>query len=103
MERMKPQPAVERRISEIKSSDTMVLILGTALEVREGDFTLDDGEGQLVVIADPERVSQLRDGQRVSVLGRIFKDPEPVLQGEIIQDMDGLDLDLYARVRKLLK
>jgi hypothetical protein len=103
MERMKPQPAVERRIGEIKSSDTMVRILGTALEVREGDFTLDDGEGQLVVIADPDRVSQLRDGQRVRVLGRIFKDPEPVLQGEIIQDMDGLDLDLYARVRKLLK
>ncbi len=103
MERMKRQPAVERRIGEIKDSDTMVRILGTALEVREGDFTLDDGEGQLVVIADPERVSQLRDGQRVRVLGRIFKDPEPVLQGEIIQDMDGLDLDLYARVRNLLK
>jgi hypothetical protein len=103
MERMKRQPAVERRIGEIKSSDTMVRILGTALEVREGDFTLDDGEGQIVVIADPERVGQLRDGQRVRVLGRIFKDPEPVLQGEIIQDMDGLDLDLYARVRKLLK
>ena len=103
MERMKRQPAVERRISEIKSSDTMVRILGTALEVREGDFTLDDGEGQIVVIADPDRLSQVRDGQRVRVLGRIFKDPEPVLQGEVVQDMSNLDLDTYVKVRKLLK
>ena len=103
MERMKRQPAVERRIAEIRDSDTMVRILGTALEVREGDFTLDDGEGQIIVIADPEKVGLLKEGQRVRVIGRIFKDPEPVLQGEVIQDMDDLDLDLYRRVRKLLE
>ncbi len=102
MERMKRQPAVERRIKDIKNSDTMVRILGTAVEVREGDFTLDDGEGQIVVISDPEKVSLLREGQPVRVIGRIFKDPEPVLQGEVVQDMSSLDLDLYRRVRELL-
>jgi hypothetical protein len=37
------------------------------------------------------------------VIGRIFKDPEPVLQGEVVQDMSSLDLDLYRKVRELLK
>ena len=103
MERMRRQPAVERRIKDVKDSDTMVRILGTALEIREGDFTLDDGEGQITVIADPEVLGLFKDGQRVRVIGRIFKDPEPVLQGEVIQDMDRLDLDLYRRVRRLLE
>ncbi len=100
---MRRQPAVERRIPEVKDSDTMVRILGTVLEVGEGEFTLDDGEGQIVVIADPERVGNLTEGQPVRVIGRIFKDPEPVLQGEIVQDMSKLDLDLYGKVRKMLK
>lgn len=100
---MRRQPAVERRIPEVKDSDTMVRILGTVLEVGEGEFTLDDGEGQIVVIADPERVSNLTEGQPVRVIGRIFKDPEPVLQGEIVQDMSKLDLDLYGKVRKMLE
>ncbi len=103
MERMKRQPAVERRIKDIRDSDTMVRILGTALEVREGDFILDDGEDQIAVIADPEKVGSLNEGQRVRVIGRIFKDPEPVLQGEVIQDMGKLDLDLYRKVKKLLE
>ena len=100
---MKRQPAVERRIKDIRDSDTMVRILGTALEVREGDFILDDGEDQIAVIADPEKVGSLNEGQRVRVIGRIFKDPEPVLQGEVIQDMGKLDLDLYRKVKKLLE
>lgn len=103
MERMKRQPAVERRISDIRDSDTMVRVLGTAVEVREGDFTLDDGDGQMIVIADPETVSMINEGQRLRVIGRIFKDPEPVLQGEVVQDMSSLDLDLYRKVRELLK
>lgn len=102
MERMKRQPAVERRIRDIRDSDIMVRILGTALEVREGDFILDDGEGQIPVIADPEKLSSIKEGHRIRVIGRIFKDPEAVLQGEIIQDMDRLDLDLYRSVRQLL-
>lgn len=100
---MKRQPAVERRIKDIRDSDTMVQILGTALELREGDFILDDGEDQIAVIADPEKVGSLNEGQRVRVIGRIFKDPEPVLQGEVIQDMGKLDLDLYRKVKKLLE
>ena len=103
MERMKRQPAVERRIKDIRDSDTMVRILGTTLEVREGDFILDDGEDQIAVIADPDKVGSLNEGQRVRVIGRIFKDPEPVLQGEVIQDMGKLDLDLYRKVKKLLE
>jgi hypothetical protein len=100
---MKRQPAVERRISDIRDSDTMVRVLGTAVEVREGDFTLDDGNGQMIVIADPETVSMINEGERLRVIGRIFKDPEPVLQGEVVQDMSSLDLDLYRKVRELLK
>jgi hypothetical protein len=100
---MKRQPAVERRISDIKDSDTMVRILGTALEIAEGHFTLDDGDAQISVIADPERVNLFQDGQRVRVIGRIFKDPKPVLQGEVIQDMSDLDIDLYVKVKKLLE
>ncbi len=103
MERMKRQPAVERRISEVSDSDTMVRILGTVLDIGDGDFTLDDGEGQIVVISDPQKVENLSEGQRVRVIGRIFKDPEPVLQGEVIQDMSKLDLDLYRKVRRLLE
>ena len=103
MERMRRQPAVERSIKDLRDSDTIVRILGTAIEIREGDFTLDDGEGQITVITDPDVLSLFKEGQRVRVIGRIFKDPEPVLQGEIVQDMSKLDLDLYGKVRKMLK
>ena len=93
---------MERKISEIKESDSFVRVLGTAIDVSDGHFTLDDGENQIHVITVAEEASKIRDGQRVRVIGRIFKEGEPVLQGEIVQDMDELDLELYREVKKIL-
>ena len=102
MERAKRPHSVERKISEIKETDTFVRVLGTAIDVSDGHFTLDDGESQIHVITVAEEASRIRDGQRVRVIGRIFKEDEPVLQGEIVQDMDKLDLELYWKVREIL-
>ncbi len=104
MEEIRPRrgPALPRKISEIKIGDERVRVVGTVVDKKEAEFTLDDGSGHVTVIFDDHAVVEgLEVGSRV----RVFGTPLSVagtseLHAEIVQRMDGLDLGLYEEVRR---
>ncbi len=95
-------PSIERKVSEIKDEDIRVRVLGTVVDKRENTLVLDDGTGKITstfdeaVNADP--------GQLVRVFGRVITTADgKELQGEVLQNMKGLDMKLYEKVNKLFK
>jgi hypothetical protein len=93
-------PARPRKISEIKIDDERVRVVGSVVDKKDTEFTLDDGSGHLTVIFDdPAVVEGIEVGSRV----RIFGMPLSVsgtneLHAEIVQKVDGLDFGLYREV-----
>ncbi|MDI6643042.1 MAG: hypothetical protein QMD95_03210 [Candidatus Hodarchaeaceae archaeon] len=104
MEEIQPRrrPAQPRKISEIKIGDQRVSVIGTIVDRKETEFTLDDGSGQLTVIFDdPAVVEGVQVGSKV----RVFGTPLGItgtseLHAEIVQKVDGLDFGLYEEVRR---
>lgn len=98
-------PARDRKISEIKIGDTYVRVVGVVVEKKEAELVLDDGSGHIsVFFDDPSLVADLNVGCKV----RVFGIPHQVgemheLHADIVQRMDGLDLELYERVKRELK
>lgn len=93
-------PAKPRSISDIRPEDIRVSITGTIIGRQGNVIVLDDGSGKVnVSFEEPVRLGENR---LVRVFGRVMPLEEGVeIQGEIIQDMEGLDLELKKRVEKL--
>jgi hypothetical protein len=65
-----------------------------------GTGLLDDGTGRaLLLFADPEQFGRAVEGRLVRVIGRADRNDEVRIEVEIIQDMSGLDLELYRQLR----
>jgi hypothetical protein len=103
--RTRMRPARPRKISDIKIGDERVRVVGWVVDKKEGEFTLDDGTGRLTVISDdPAMVEGIEMGSKV----RVFGTPLSVsgtneLHAEIVQRLDGLDLELYREVQNELE
>jgi len=94
--------SVERGIAEIKPGDIRVSILGTVIDKsKEGKMiVLDDGTGKINVNSESPMDAKLN--QVVRVFGRaIPMESGFELQGEVVQDMSGLDMGLLKRVKGL--
>ncbi len=95
--RYRRAPATPRRISEINpEKDIRVRLLGRVIGKDNGAIIIDDGTGKAEVIAE----SQDAD---VNDLVRVFTRVLPLEEGfelraELIQKMNGLDIDLYRNV-----
>lgn len=93
---------MERAIAGIKPEDIRVSVIGTVLDRNEEGtwLVLDDGTGKVAVSS--EAPVQAGVNQLVRVFGRTIPLEHGVeLQGEIIQDMGKLDLELFRRVKGL--
>jgi len=93
-------PSVERRISEIMAEDMRVSLIGTVIDKQEENIVLDDGTGRITVGFDS--APDVETDQIVRVFGRVM----PIeagfeLQGEIVQDMKGLDREMLRKLREL--
>lgn len=97
--RSKPS-AKPRRISEIKTADEQVQVVGLVVDKKESVLVLDDGSGRLnVLFEDPTLVEDLEVGSKVRVFGTPLNVAEThEIHAEIIQRLDDLDLDLYREV-----
>ncbi|MBI4182219.1 MAG: replication protein RepA [Candidatus Aenigmarchaeota archaeon] len=95
-------PAVERDIAGIQPEDIRIRVLGTVIDRSpEGtSIIVDDGTGKITVNGEgpfPVEVNQL-----VRVFGRVVPlEKGAELQGEFVQSMAALDLDLRKKVRAL--
>ncbi len=94
-------PSLERKISDVQPEDIRVSLLGTIVDKKEETIILDDGTGKIA--ARFEGPVKLPPNCLVRVMGRVV----PIeggfeLQGEIIQDMSGLNMELHRKVREFV-
>ena len=94
-------PSVERKISSIKAEDIRIRILGTILDKKDTHMVVDDGTGKIEVFFEEPVGGEIN--QMVRVFGRVI----PVengfeMQGEIVQDMSQLDIELHRKVEGAL-
>jgi uncharacterized protein YdeI (BOF family) len=93
-------PSVQRKIAEIKQDDMRVRILGTVVAKNGNRIVLDDGTGRISVSFNGEPDAKIK--QFVRVFGRVIPLDEGVeIQGEILQDMSGLDTELLKKLEEL--
>jgi len=94
-------PARIRRINELNDTDYRVRVIGTVVSVSSDEQILDDGTGTINVRTD----QKLEMGTLIRAIGRIFRKDDSTfeLNAEIIQDMKGLDIELFNKVRELQK
>jgi len=105
-------PAKERLISEIEqTSDSRIAVMGTIVEKNDdsSSIIIDDGEKQIgIIVMSDFLLDSLKVGKLVRVLGSLFKiegieQKELEMRGEIIQDMTGLNFELYKKVHNFTK
>jgi RNase P/RNase MRP subunit p29 len=94
--------AVEKKIKEINAEkDGKVRILGTIVSKEQNSLIIDDGTGTVRVFTQTD-TNQFKDKQLVRVIGRVLPNADNFdIQGEIIQNMENLDVDLYNKTEKL--
>ena len=93
-------PSVDRKVSEIKEDDIRVRVLGTVVDKSESSVVVDDGTGKITANFDGPVKAELN--QRVRIFGRVITTAEGrELQGEVLQDMSKLDMELYKKVNEL--
>ncbi|MDI3475337.1 MAG: hypothetical protein PWQ79_646 [Thermococcaceae archaeon] len=97
------KPAVEKKIAEITEEDTRVALIGKAFKVDKIDYTfwLDDGTG--VIMVESEENVLPENGQMVRVMGRVIRNDEIHIFGEVVQNFEGADLEALEEIQKLEK
>jgi RNase P/RNase MRP subunit p29 len=95
-------PAHEKKIAGIGKDDIRVRLFGTVIDSNENALVLDDGTGKIsVVFRDPVGIET---GKTVRIFGRVMPAEEGFeIEGEILQDMSGVDVPLYRKTVELEK
>jgi len=84
-----------RKISEINvKSDNKVAFIGNVVELGENSFILDDGSAKAEIVFEGE----VRKDKTVRVFCSIV---ENQLRADVVQNLEGLDLNLFKRVSEL--
>lgn len=90
---MLPRRYKKRKISEIEKGDSKVTILGRVIERKEDSFVLDDGTGKVEVFFEGE----IKPGLARAFCSLVGNQ----LKADVIQDLKGLDLNLFKKVEDL--
>ncbi len=103
-QQMRRAPAKPKKIEDIDpQTDIRVRVIGTVLSVDEDSISVDDGSGNVDVFLEQENMENVEEGQRVRVFGRVLPTPDSFeLQGEVLQDFEGVDTELHDRVKKVV-
>jgi hypothetical protein len=100
MENQRRLPSVARKISDIKSEDRRVAVIGTVIGNEGNTIVLDDGTGKLNARFEEPVAMELNKPARV--FGRVMPTENGFdLQGEVAQDMSALDMELLKKVEEL--
>ena len=96
-------PGIEKEISSIQpETDVRVRLTGTVIDVGTNSMVLDDGTGKIEIVLEDQ--PQINVGQTARVIARIL----PLIdgfqcRGEVVQTLDGFDLDLYKKAKDIVK
>ena len=97
------RPAVERKISEITLDDLRVSLIGKVVKVDKIDyiFWLDDGTGVVPIECEENILPKI--GQTVRIIGRVIRNEEMHIHGEVVQDFSNVDIEYLEEVQELEK
>jgi len=84
----------QKQISEVSSKDSRVSLIGNVIAVGENSFVLDDGTGKIEVISD----MTVERNKLVRVFCSVIDEK---LKADIVQNMEGLDSNLFKKVTAL--
>lgn len=102
----KRRVAKEKTIGEIEQDDIRVKVLGKVIDKKENIFILDDGSGSAEVMYDPEVIQKnFNINDTVKVFARILlaENNNVQLQAEALQNINDLNLDLYRRIKDVVR
>ena len=83
-----------KQISEVNSNDSRVSLIGNVASAGENSFVLDDSTGKIEIISD----KQVERNKLVKVFCSVIDEK---LKADVVQDMEGLDLNLFKKVKEL--
>ncbi len=93
----KRQPAVFRKIIDIKPDDIRVRVIGKVIDKSDNMLIVDDGTGKLDVSFNMPFNSSVSD--LVCVFAKVMNlGDHQEFQGELIQNMNDLDISIYRKV-----
>jgi len=93
-------PSIDRQVSEIKEEDIRIRVLGTVIDKTDTSVIIDDGTGTISANFEEPVKAELK--QLVRVFGRVINSASGMeLQGEVLQDMTKLDMELYKKASKV--
>ena len=102
---MSREPAVQRIIHEIKSSDSRVQITGYVKNIVDNDYIIlnDKSDDIRIDIKKVEFIFQKDD--LITVIGElnINMDGEKEIEAEILQDKKNLNFDYYLKLYEIKK
>jgi len=96
-------PAIDKKIAEIQpESDVRVRLTGTVIDSSMNSVVLDDGSSKIEVYFEEQ--PKVRNGQLVRIIARIL----PLIdgfecKGEVMQSLEGFNLELYKKVREIVR
>ena len=96
-------PGIEKTVDSIQpETDVRVRLTGTVIDVGTNSMVLDDGTGKIEIVLEDQ--PQINVGQTARVIARIL----PLIdgfqcRGEVVQTLDGFDLDLYKKAKDIVK
>jgi len=104
-ERRKRNPAIEKKISELKRDDIRVSVIGTVVELDSSinAATIDDGHATVKAMLPEGQFEKCEPGKLVRIIGLVapaIAGDEIELKGEIVQDFSKLDRNIYAEYLK---
>ena len=96
---------VKKSIDEIDADvDYKVKIIGLVVDKTDSSILVDDGKSKARVFLDPEWIDKIDIHQLIAVFGSTIPSEEGVeIKADAIQDLTGLNLNLYKKVEELYK
>lgn len=85
---------VPRKISEISKTDNRVAVIGTVVDKKENSFLLRNGNAEVEIETD----KQIEKNKLVRVFCSVT---DGKLKADIVQSLNGLDLNLFKKVEEL--
>lgn len=94
-------PMRERTVAELNGNDIRAAVIGTVVDVNGERFVVDDGTGTVEVLM-PAEAKAPAAGTLVRVIGRVRAEEGVHKEAEAVQQMAGLDVNLYKSLKRLL-
>ncbi len=96
---------IKKSIDEINPEvDLKVKIVGLVVDKTETSIVIDDGKSKARVFLEPEWMERVSIHQLIAVFGSTIPSDEGIeLKADAIQDLTGLNLNLYKKVEELYK